>query len=184
MGNWIIENIELILGVSSGGGLTAIITYFLWGKKEKEQGLKKGEVDIKTADVDYAVKVSELYESLLAESKKDKEELKVEKEAITTEFKSEKEYFRAQLDEVRKTASIMQEQFNQMQLAYSKEVEISQNWEKLHRQVTEQYNELNLKYNTLDNKYTAMEVDHEKLKKEHDKLKGDFDKYKKDHKLV
>ena len=140
------------------GFLSAPIMYFLGGRQEKNQQLKKGDVEIETAEVDYAVKVRELYESLLEQANKDKESLKLDKDAIITEFKSEREYLRTQIDELKKQASNMQDQFNSIQLAYAKEVEQSQNWEKLHR-------ELLAKYNSLEALY--------------EKLKEDFDKHKK-----
>jgi chromosome segregation ATPase len=140
------------------GFLSAPIMYFLGGRQEKNQQLQKGNVEIETAEVDYAVKVRELYESLLDQANKDKESLKLDKDAIITEFKSEREYLRTQIDELKKQASSMQDQFNSIQLAYAKEVEQSQNWEKLHR-------ELLAKYNSLEALY--------------EKLKDDFDKHKK-----
>jgi myosin heavy subunit len=140
------------------GFLSAPIMYFLGGRQEKNQQLQKGNVEIETAEVDYAVKVRELYESLLEQANKDKESLKLDKDAIITEFKSEREYLRTQIDELKKQASSMQDQFNSIQLAYAKEVEQSQNWEKLHR-------ELLAKYNSLEALY--------------EKLKDDFDKHKK-----
>ena len=140
------------------GFLSAPIMYFLGGRQEKNQQLQKGNVEIETAEVDYAVKVRELYESLLEQANKDKESLKLDKDAIITEFKSEREYLRTQIDELKKQASSMQDQFNSIQLAYAKEVEQSQNWEKLHR-------ELLAKYNSLEALY--------------EKLKEDFDKHKK-----
>ena len=140
------------------GFLSAPVMYFLGGRQEKNQQLKKGDVEIETAEVDYAVKVRELYESLLEQANKDKESLKLDKDAIITEFKSEREYLRTQIDELKKQASNMQDQFNSIQLAYAKEVEQSQNWEKLHR-------ELLAKYNSLEALY--------------EKLKEDFDKHKK-----
>ena len=140
------------------GFLSAPIMWFLGGKQAKAQEIKKGNVEIDSAEIDYAVKVRELYESLLEQANKDKEALKLDKDAIIEEFKSEKEYFRAQIDDLRKQAGIMQEQFNTIQLAYAKEVEQSQNWEKLHRELLEKYNDLESKYNI---------------------LKDDFDKHKK-----
>ena len=77
---------------------------------------------------------------------------------IVPENKTEKEYFRSQIDELRKQAGTMQDQFNNIQLAYAKEVEQSQNREKLHRELLEKYNSLKGLY---------------------DKLKEDFDKHKK-----
>lgn len=138
--------------------LGVAIGWFLGGRAAKKQELKKGSVEIETAEVDYAVKVRELYESLLAQANADKEALKSDKDAIIAEFKEEKEYFRTQVDDLRKQAGDMQIQFNEMQLAYAKEVEQSQNWEKLHRELLEKYNA---------------------LKDLYDKLKQDFDKHKK-----
>lgn len=55
----------------------------------------------------------------------------------------------------------LQTQFNNIHLQYAKEVEQSQNWEKLHRELKDAYN---------------------KLQKDHDKLKKDFEDYKLKHK--
>jgi len=151
--NFLVENWLGLIGF-----LSAPIMWFLGGKQAKAQELKKGEVEIDSAEVDYADKVRQLYESLLAQANSDKEALKSDKDAIIAEFKEEKEYFRTQVDDLRKQASNMQIQFNEMQLAYAKEVEQSQNWEKLHRELTEKYNA---------------------LKELYDKLKEDFDKHKK-----
>jgi chaperonin cofactor prefoldin len=151
--NFLVENWLGLVGF-----LSAPIMWFLGGKQAKAQELKKGEVEIDSAEIDYAVKVRELYESLLAQANSDKEALKSDKDAIIAEFKEEKEYFRTQVDELRKQAGDMQIQFNAMQLAYAKEVEQSQNWEKLHTELLEKYNTLKALY---------------------DKLKEDFDKHKK-----
>ena len=151
--NFLVENWLTLMGF-----LSAPVMYFLGGRQEKNQQLKKGDVEIEIVEVDYAVKVRELYESLLDQANKDKESLKLDKDAIITEFKSEREYLRTQIDELKKQASNMQDQFNSIQLAYAKEVEQSQNWEKLHR-------ELLAKYNSLEALY--------------EKLKEDFDKHKK-----
>ena len=140
------------------GFLSAPLMWFLGGKQAKAQELKKGNVEIDSAEIDYAVKVRELYESLLEQANKDKEALKSDKEAIIAEFKEEKEYFRNKVDGLREQITDLQSQFNTIQLAYAKEVEQSQNWEKLHRELTE-------KYNTLKELY--------------DKLKEDFDRHKK-----
>jgi chromosome segregation ATPase len=151
--NFLLENWLGLMGF-----LSAPIMWFLGGKQAKAQEIKKGDVEIDSAEIDYAVKVRELYESLLEQANKDKDALKLDKDAIIEEFKSEKEYFRGQIDDLRKQAAVMQEQFNTIQLAYAKEVEQSQNWEKLHRELLEKYNDLESKYN---------------------KLKDDFDKHKK-----
>jgi len=155
----------ILLTLLGGGSITGVVGWFLGGKQAKKQELKKGDVEIESAEIDYAVKVRELYESLLVQANNDKDALKSDRDAIVLEFKSEREYFRTQIDELRKQASVMQEQFNNIQLAYAKEVEQSQNWEKLHRELKEQFNEL--------------EREHEELKTFCEKLKVELDKYKK-----
>jgi hypothetical protein len=152
---WLSNNWATLLG---GGSLSGIIGWFLGGKQQKLQDLQKGNVELESAEVDYAVKVKELYESLLEQANKDKEALKLDRDIIVAEFKAEKEYFRSQIDDLRSQATKMQTQFNNIQVAYAKEVEQSQNWEKLHRELLEKYNN---------------------LKELYDKLKEDFDKHKK-----
>jgi hypothetical protein len=66
--------------------------------------------------------------------------------------------------EMKKHILTLQTDFNNIQMSYAKEVEKSQNWEKLHRVLTDKYNEL--------------AKDHEQLKGLYSKLKEDFDKHK------
>ena len=157
--NFILENWLALTGF-----LSAPLMWVLGGKQAKRQELKKGEVEIDSAEIDYAVKVRELYESLLEQANKDKESLKIDRDSIITEFKLEKEYFRSQLDDLRKQATTMQDQFNTMQLAYAKEVEQSQNWEKLHSELKQQFLKLS--------------EEHEELKAFCEKLKAELDKHK------
>ena len=63
-----------------------------------------------------------------------------------------------EVTDLKKHNLTLQTDFNNIQMSYAKEVEKSQNWEKLHRQLTEKYND---------------------LKELYDKLKVDFDNYKK-----
>jgi FtsZ-binding cell division protein ZapB len=72
--------------------------------------------------------------------------------------------------ELKKHNLTLQTDFRNIQMSYAKEVEKSQNWEKLH-------SELNKKYNSLFS-------DHEGVKKDYDILKKDHDRLKKDHDLV
>ena len=155
--NFLIENWLGLVGF-----LSAPLMWFLGGKQAKAQELKKGAVEIDITEVDYAAKVRELYDSLNAKLVQENENLKSDKDAIIAEFKQEKEYFRNKVDGLREELTGLQGQFNTIQLAYAKEVEQSQNWEKLHRELLE--------------KYVA-------LKELYDKLKEDFDKHKKQQKL-
>ena len=163
IGQWLNENFMLLSTL--GSILTGVVGWILGGKRKQNQEIKRGDVEIETAEIDYAAKVRELYESLNAKLAQENENLKSDKDAIVAEFKEEKEYFRNQIDELRKQASELQNQFNIIQLAYAQEVEQSQNWEKLHRELTDKYN--------------ALARDHEELKGLYSKLKEDFDKHKK-----
>lgn len=69
-----------------------------------------------------------------------------------------------ELREVKTDYRLLQGQFNSTQLAYAQEVERSQNWEKLHRELME--------------KYRILEKDYEELKILYEKLKEDFDIHK------
>lgn len=151
--NFLLENWLGLMGVAS-----APVMWFLGGRQQKAKDLKKQDVEIETAEVDYAAKVRELYESLNAKLAQENETLKSDKDAIVAEFKEEKDYFRNKVDGLVEQLTGLQIQFNVIQLAYAKEVEQSQNWEKLHRELTEKYNTLKALY---------------------DKLKDDFDKHKK-----
>jgi archaellum component FlaC len=68
------------------------------------------------------------------------------------------QHYKEQYDLINKRQNSLQDQFNSLQLAYTKEVEVSQNWEKLHKELEKKYTEL------------------EKL---YEKLKSDFESYKK-----
>jgi chromosome segregation ATPase len=160
---WLNENLLILSTI--GSLLTGVLGWVIRDRKAIAQELKKGAVEIDSAEVDYAAKVRELYDNLNAKLVQENENLKSDKDAIVAEFKQEKEYFRAQVDALRTQLSEMQGQFNMIQLAYAKEVEQSQNWEKLHRELTDKYNELASK--------------HEDLKSLYSKLKEDFDKHKK-----
>lgn len=77
---------------------------------------------------------------------------------LADELKSERETLKEEVRQLREDCRNIQNQFNQVQLSYAKEVEQSQNWEKLHRELSDKYN--------------ALAKDHEQLKKE-------FENYKK-----
>ena len=87
-----------------------------------------------------------------------------------TVYKNRMDEVMAEVIEIKKHNLTLQTDFNNIQMSYAKEVEKSQNWEKLH-------SELNKKYNNLFS-------DHEGVKKDYDILKKDHDKLKKDHDLV
>lgn len=101
----------------------------------------------KNSKADFLTKVENIYSGLVDELKSDREILKEDVKQLRIDYRA------------------IQNQFNEIQLAYAKEVEQSQNWEKLHRELTDKYNELS--------------KDHEALKIFCEKLKLELDKHKK-----
>jgi len=91
--------------------------------------------------------------------------MKVMYDDFLTVYKNRMDEVMAEVVEIKKHNLTLQTDFNNIQMSYAKEVEKSQNWEKLHRVLTDKYNEL--------------AKDHENLKGLYDKLKIDFDNYKK-----
>lgn len=133
---WLTENWQGILG---GGTITSIVAYIVNKDNNK---------------ADFLTKVESLYNGLADTLKVENNELKEEILGFKKDFKQIREDYR-----------VLQEQFNSIQLAYAMEVERSQNWEKLHRELTEKYN--------------TLEKDHEALKAFCEKIKIELDKYKK-----
>ena len=64
----------------------------------------------------------------------------------------------AELSEMRKHNRELQNKFNDIQLSYAREIEVSQNWERLHR-------ELEAKYNKLQSDYDKLKLEVQKIKK-------------------
>ena len=117
------------------------LAWYFGGKRKSDSETKKNEVDVVTA-------ISEMYNTFLVQYKSRMDEMQLEVHGV-------KDHCRT-----------IQKQFNDMSLAYTREVEVSQNWEKLH--------------NELKGKYDELEKNYEALKKDHDALKKDYQKYKKD----
>jgi phosphoenolpyruvate carboxylase len=104
----------------------------------------------KKSDADALKSIQEVYNSFLED------------------FKDQANHMRGEIKDLKAFNTDIQKQFNDLHLNYSKEVEVSQNWEKLHRQIKEKYDDLERSY--------------EILKKDHYQLKRAFEAYKKAHK--
>jgi chromosome segregation ATPase len=145
MGDFISQHWLALLG---GGTITSITTWVFYGRKNN--------------NADFTTKVQGIYEKLaddLNEFKNERDLLKKENRQLQDDHRKDVLYFRNQVDEVRKGTSVLQGQFNEMTMAYTKEVEVSKNWEK-------QYKELFVKYNELEKSHEDLKKDHELLKKE------------------
>jgi len=125
-------------------------------------------VEIDTAEIDYAVKVRDLYESMNKKLTEDKDLLKTEMLAVIDELKND----RAELKQVNQNQDLeikklrddfreMDKKFHELYLAYAKEIEASAFWKE--------------KFSDLETKYNQLEKDHEELKKQ-------FETYKAKHK--
>jgi|TARA_R110000782_G_scaffold184197_4_gene274429 chromosome segregation ATPase len=150
MQNWLFDNWQGLLG---GGSLTTFLTYLINRKNSK---------------ADLLTKVASIYDTLVEDLKNDRENYKIEILEFKEDFK-----------QLRVDYRLIQQQLNTMQTEYAKEVEVSQHWERLHRELKEKYQDLEEIYISIDRKYNTIEHEYEALKKAHDKLKVDFDKYKK-----
>jgi predicted RNase H-like nuclease (RuvC/YqgF family) len=136
--NFFVANWEIVLGLL--GVISTPLAWVFGGKQAKK-------VEIKKASADAVATMQGVYDRFL------------------TDYQNRMTEVMAELSVVKNSNIDLQRQFNEIQLQYAKEVEKSQNWEKLHRE--------------LMHKYVILEKDYDKLKKDHDKLKVDFDKFKK-----
>jgi len=110
-------------------------------------GKQAKKVEIKKANGDAVATMQSVYDQFLSD------------------YKDRMTEVMGELTAVKNSNIDLQRQFNEIQLQYAKEVEKSQNWEKLHRELMD--------------KYALLEKEYEQLKIDHDALKRDFDKYKK-----
>jgi hypothetical protein len=122
------------------GLLSAPIAYIFGGKQ-------KQNVELKKSNSDAVASMQAVYDQFL------------------TDYRARMDEVMAELKESKLNYIELQKQFNAIHLSYSKEVEVSQNWEKLHRE--------------LDKKYKELEKSHETLKKDHELLRKEFLNYKK-----
>lgn len=145
--DFIIKNFPIIIG---SGTISSFFGWLVFGRKKN--------------NAEYTAQVQEIYKDLSVDLKSDRDFLKNENQIIKEQHKEDVLYFRTQLDDVRRKSDSLQEQFNKMTMAYTQEVEVSQNWEKLHRELSVKYSEL--------------QKAHEELKVDHDKLKKSFETFK------
>jgi len=78
-------------------------------------------------------------------------------DGFLSDYKDRMTEVMTELSEIRKHNRDLQNKFNDIQLSYAKEVEVSSNWEKLHRELEEKYNKLQKDYDCLKVKVTKLE---------------------------
>jgi predicted RNase H-like nuclease (RuvC/YqgF family) len=135
---WLLENWVAIIST-----ISIPIAWIFGGKQAKK-------VEIKNSNGDFLNKVQTIYDSLVDDLKADRDELK----ACNIEQDNN-------IKELRNDVRSLQKQFNDLYLAYAKEVEASKYWKD--------------KFDELEGKYIVLERDHEALKKQ-------FENYKKANK--
>jgi len=140
MVDFISSNWGVLLG---GGSATGLLGWIFYGRKNN--------------NAEFTAKVQGIYDNLVDDLKKDREFLKAENAQLKSERIVDKEYFRTEMDKSDKKISTLQEQFNTMNISYAKEVEVSQNWEKLYRELSEKYEILNAKYDAVLKKLKIVE---------------------------
>lgn len=138
--NFLSQNWGVLLG---GGSITGLLGWIFYGKKNN--------------DIDYLSKQQAVFDKLQLEIMKDRDYYKQELLQARKEHKEEVLYFRTKIDEVTARADRLQCQFNNMSISYTKEVEVSQNWEKLYRELSEKYEILNAKYDAVLKKLKIVE---------------------------
>jgi septation ring formation regulator EzrA len=136
--NFLVENWLAILGF-----LSAPLAWVFGGKQAKK-------VELKNSNGDFLTKVQGIYDALVEDLKADRDELR----ACNVEQTKD-------ISDLRNDVRSLQKQFNDLYLAYAKEVEASKYWKD--------------KFDVLEGKYIQLEKDHEALKKQ-------FEIYKKSNK--
>jgi predicted RNase H-like nuclease (RuvC/YqgF family) len=135
---WLLENWVAIVST-----LSIPVAWVFGGKQAKK-------VEIKNSNGDFLTKVQNIYDALVEDLKTDRDELR----ACNVEQTKD-------IADLRNDVRSLQKQFNDLYLAYAKEVEASKYWKD--------------KFDALELKYIVLEKDHETLKKQ-------FEIYKKSNK--
>lgn len=140
MVDFISRNWGVLLG---SGSATGILGWLFYGRRNN--------------NAEFTSKVQGIYDNLVEDLKKDRELLKEENLRVKTEHREDVVYFRTELDGVRLLNTTLQEQFNHINIAYTKEVEVSQNWEKLYHELSKKYDDLSKKYDAVIAKLKVVE---------------------------
>ena len=135
---WLAENWVAIVST-----ISIPIAWIFGGKQAKK-------VEIKNSNGDFLSKVQNIYDGLVEDLKSDREQLK------SCNIEQDQK-----INDLTNDVRSLQKQFNDLYMAYAKEVEASKYWKD--------------KFNELEGKYLVLEKDHEALKKQ-------FESYKKSNK--
>lgn len=155
-----------------GGSITGFFGWVFYGRKNQ--------------NAEFTSKVQGIYDNLVEDLKKDREELKEENTRIKKEHREDVVYFRNELDALRTLNSALQEQFNTINTAYVTEVESSKKWERLYDELLKevvglrnQVSDFDLQKAFTQEVSDSWEKKFNDLQKEHNTLKKAFDILKK-----
>jgi len=165
--NFFIDNWQFFIGSFSG-----LILYVIRDRYLDRINRKKGDVEVKKEELDYANETREYFLNRESDLKAEKQELKDELKIIRDESKAERLYYREKQTELRTAIEGLQTKFDRISLNYALEVEKSEKW-------MQKFFEIEKENKALSEKYAFLERDYEQLKIDHYQLKRDFDKYKK-----
>lgn len=165
--NFLIENWQFFIGSFSG-----LILYVIRDRYLYRINRKKGDVEVKKEELDYANETREYFLNRESDLKAEKQELKDELKTIRDESKAERLYYREKQTELRTAIEGLQTKFDSISLNYALEVEKAEKW-------MQKFFEIEKENKALSEKYSFLERDYEQLKIDHYQLKRDFDKYKK-----
>ena len=177
-----ISSLELWLSLLGSSVVTGVVGWVFGGKQAKRQELKKGDVEIKKEELDYATKEREYFQQGIEERNSFIADLKAELLASKNEAKEERAYYREKQNQLRRMIDELQGKFDNISLNYALEVEKSEKWMQKFFDMQKENAELKTTVTNLNDKYNALEKDNESLKQDHEALKKEFEDYKAKHK--
>jgi|688.fasta_scaffold164935_5 chromosome segregation ATPase len=160
--NWFLENWQAIVGT---GTVTTIINYIV-NKKQQNQLLKKGEIEVQKDQIDLAKNTREFLLLKEADFKTEREEYRKELETIKNEAKSERQYYREKVNGLRNSIDNLQNKFDQISINYALEVEKSDSWMKKYFEIEKENQQLKEQISKVEKRCKDLEVHIKKLEKE------------------
>jgi chromosome segregation ATPase len=157
---WILENWQGLVG---GGSLTTIVAWIVNRQNNK---------------ADLLTKIGGLYDGLFDDIKQSKDELKEQNAELKEIIKG----YSKDIQDLRQSQNMLQGQFNDLNIAYTREVEKSLYWMQKYDELDKKYNELMVKHEEVIKQNEHLENLCEGLKTAHNKLQKEFETYKKANK--
>jgi predicted nuclease with TOPRIM domain len=133
-----------------------ILAYILGGRRQQQITNKKGDVEVKKDELDYANETRLHFLNREADYKAEKEELRAEMKSMREEFIAEKTYYREKQGELRTAISGLQDKFDKMALNYALEVEKSDLWKQKYYELDKKYTDLKTYCTELETKIEAL----------------------------